>query len=371
MRKIGILTLPIVDNYGGILQATALYGYLKENGYDPVFLRNDSFDKVKKWKQLALFVLKLVPFQNIRNVRKSSRRAAVHERFINRYIPVRTDRFDCRPKLMEVVLKEKFDAVVVGSDQVWRWDYIKDDYRRYFLDFVDRNVTRKIAYAASFGKSVWQEPRVQEDISRLLADFDAVSTRESDGVTLCEEFGRRDCQHVLDPTLLVGASFYDVFCPSVDSAQKGKTLLTYVLDDASSKDSFVSAVLSSLGADYVIRRLGIQSECTVPEWVDAFRRADFVITDSFHGMVFSVLFNKPFLAIGNQVRGGSRFTSFLNQFGLSDRLIDESSLSGRSSLRNLETQIDYMAINKKLVALRRSSHDFLIKSIEGVRKEVV
>lgn len=361
-KKVGILTLPLNENFGGILQTVALYGFLTEQGFEVVHLRNEYFRS--QWRAVFRKLLERIPFQNMRGARYEYSKKKLHEVFLKKHLPNRTRTLSSVTDFKKIAQKEKFDAVIVGSDQVWRWDYIIDGYHRYFLDFVQGSKTRKIAYAASFGKPYWQAAEKKAEITELLSDFHAVSTRESDGIDICHQFGRQECQLVVDPTLLVGRIFYnDLLEKDVHSTSK-KTLLTYVLDRQSKKLKFITHVHQKLGlGDVEAKSLGLQSKIRVSEWLTAFHNADYVITDSFHGMVFSILFNKQFIAIGNSNRGVSRFTSLLNQLGIVARMVDENRLTEEVANELVIHKINYEEIESKLQLLRASSASFLLKAL--------
>jgi exopolysaccharide biosynthesis predicted pyruvyltransferase EpsI len=365
MKKVGILTLPLNDNYGGLLQAVALSGFLSQHGFEVVFLKNEYFKN--KWKSLVWSAIARIPFQNVNGARYAHKKRVLHKAFIKNHIPRRTRTLRSIEDFKSIVKQEKLDAIIVGSDQVWRWDYILDGYERYFLSFVDGSKVRKISYAASFGKPQWQAAEKLDEVSKLLADFHAVSARESDGVAICQQLARKDSQLVVDPTLLVKPNFYDQFLIKAKHVSEQKTLLTYVLDEQGKKKDFINAIHESLGTDYAVKSLGLQSDRTAPEWVTAFHDADYVITDSFHGMAFSIMFNKPFVVIGNSHRGVSRFTSLLQQLDLVSRMVDESSLEKYSVKDLVSHKIDYNEINTKLQLLREKSADFLMNALEATR----
>lgn len=365
MKKIGILTLPLHHNYGGILQAITLYEFLESKGFNVVSLRNDFFISSPAWKKLARWFLKHIPFQNVKNIRYLYKKNKFHESFIAERLRVRTPVISDRSCLIRVATEEKFDVIIVGSDQVWRWDYIRDDYARYFLDFVDSKQVMKISYAASFGKSQWHAPELKCEISRLLAGFHAVSVREIDGVDTCKNFGILNCHHVLDPTLLVGRDFYDSFISKKCVKKNKKTLLSYILDEEVGKNEFIGKTVGLLDSSYCLESIGLNSTLSVPEWVNSFRQADFIVTDSFHGMVFSIIFNKPFVAVSNQARGGARFVSLLGLLGLSDRLIETSDFSVEKIGNMVASDIDYCLVNERLEILRRESESFLFDAISN------
>ncbi|WP_323668460.1 polysaccharide pyruvyl transferase family protein [Aliarcobacter butzleri] len=331
--KIGILTLPIADNYGGILQAVALYRYLYNQGHEVVFIYKDSYQK--PLKKIVKEILLKIPFHNLKNIKTNhekyieyQKRKAFHRTFVEKEIFKISENLYTKEDLENFVKKENFDAVIVGSDQVWRKAYMGAKYyKNYFLDFVDANKTNKIAYAASFGKDYWEGKNDIEDLSKLLSDFTAVSTREKSGVDICKNsFGFNDAKHVLDPTMLMNKEFYiNEIISKYDTNKIGEGgLLTYVLDEEDEKKEIIDFIKYNLKIDIVHHLKGFNASKTtysVPEWLASFTNADFVITDSFHGMVFSIIFEKDFIVIGNESRGMDRFISLLTLLGLEDRLI--------------------------------------------------
>jgi hypothetical protein len=374
--KIGILTLPIAENYGGILQAVALYRLLHAQGHEVILLYKSPY--LARWKKLAIEILAKIPFHNYRNIKTIYKiykawpnRKGFHGPFIeNEIFKISKDLYT-KKELENFVKKENFDAVIVGSDQVWRKRYINDAYyKSYFLDFVDGTKTKKIAYAASFGKDHWEGEGDSEEIAKLLKDFCAVSTREASGVNICRDsFGYNEAKHVLDPTLLMGKAFYtDEIIAKYDTSNIPKGgLVTYVLDEAQEKKEIIEFVKKNTELKSLHHLKGFSDShitLSIPQWVALFANADFVVTDSFHGMVFSIIFEKEFVVIGNHDRGLDRFTSLLSLLGLEDRMV--------FSMEDLKDKkidsIDYASVNKILEENKKSSLEFLTGVLcDGVR----
>lgn len=365
--KIGILTLPIAENYGGILQALALYRYLHNQGHDVVLIYKESYQIL--WKKFAKEVLLKIPFHNLKNIKTNhklkiewQKRKAFHRPFIEKEVFKISEDLYTKQDLEKFVKREKFDAIIVGSDQVWRKAYIEDRYyKSYFLDFVDSNKIKKIAYAASFGKDYWESEDDIEDISKLLQDFTAVSTRERSGVNICKStFGYEDAKHVLDPTMLMDKEFYKneiISKYDISKFQKGG-LLTYVLDEEDEKREIINFVKKNMQMNNIHHLKGFNNSKTiysVPEWLAFFANADFVVTDSFHGMVFSIIFEKDFTVIGNKGRGMDRFISLLGLLGLEDRLILNKSQLNKDKLE----KIDFFKVKEILNKERVFSGEFL------------
>lgn len=369
--KIGILTLPIAENYGGILQSVALYRYLYNQGHDVVLIYKDSYQI--PWKRFLKNALLKVPFHNFKDIKTNyqlqmeyKERKKFHRPFIEKEIFNISEDLYTKQDLENFAEKENFDAVIVGSDQVWRKAYINDKYyKSYFLDFIDGNKTKKIAYAASFGKDYWEGKDDLEDISKLLQDFTAVSTREKSGIDICKNsFGFDNAKHVLDPTMLMTKEFYKNEILSkydISEAPKGG-LLTYVLDEEDEKKEIINFVKENLKINKIHHLKGFNTSKTtysVPEWLASFANADFVVTDSFHGMVFSIIFEKDFMVIGNEDRGLDRFISLLSLLGLEDRLVLNKSQINKENLE----KIDFLKVKEILDEERKISVEFLERAL--------
>ncbi|PTV94944.1 polysaccharide pyruvyl transferase [Rhodobacter aestuarii] len=361
-RRIGLLTLPLHANFGGIIQAVSLSAALRERGHK-VFLL-DRRRPAHHWQRLVMRVLAVLPGQNIGGFRARSRMLGLHRNFIESHIDGRSGICRSSAEMRRATASLKLDAVVVGSDQVWRLAYMHPDaVADYFLGFIADKPTRRIAYAASFGVGSWDYPDRTEEIAPLLAKFDAVSVRETSGMTICDAvFGRGDVAHVLDPTLLIEPAFHHRLCSDIPVAScpdGPRTAFFYMLDNPDIR----TAALSALGPDYAAAELTLNDGHTVtlPQWVSRFRDADFVVTDSFHGTVFAIIFRKPFLSVVNHGRGADRFTSLLGQLGLEDRLISQANSIDISAL--IAQSIDYDDIHRRLDDLRRHSAAFLEKAL--------
>lgn len=370
--KIGILTLPIVDNYGGILQAVALYRLLSMQGNDVTLIYKETHQVI--WKKILKEILSVIPFHNLKGIKTTNSKKAIQDRknfhrsFIEKEIFKISKNLHNNKNLEKYMELEKFDAVIVGSDQVWRKAYINDKYyKNYFLDFVDKSKTKKIAYAASFGKDYWEGVEDIEEISKLLKDFNSVSTREDSGINICKKtFGYNHVKHVLDPTLLMKKDFYinEIISKYDTSNIKRGGLVTYVLDEAEEKREVINYIKNSLSINKTHHLKGFKHRktiYTVPQWITSFAYADFVVTDSFHGMLFSIIFEKNFIVIGNKNRGLDRFTSLLRLLQLENRLI--------FNVKDIKTKntedINYNIVNKILDLNINNSYEYLKNSLSS------
>ena len=368
--RTGILTLPLHTNYGGILQAYALQTALGRLGHDAAVidirqkpLRLPLWRMPVKYGRRILRNLAGHPYPILFERKYNRERLAVRrytDKFIARHIHLRS--YDG----YEDIAPSDFDAIVVGSDQVWRRNYFPD-IRTAYLGFAEGWELRRMAYAASFGTDVWEYSKSETaDCARLLHGFSAVSVREAAGVDLCRRHLGVEAQHVLDPTMLLKPADYERLLDGARTQPSGGSLMVYMLDDSQAKADVVAAVAAAGGllpfrinsrVEDINAPLEERIQPPVEQWLRGFVDAGFVVTDSFHACVFSILFNKPFIAVGNKSRGLSRFTSLLGMFGLGDRLI--CGAAGQDAELLLSKEIDWKDVNSRLDAYVRQSETFL------------
>ncbi|APX07495.1 hypothetical protein BWP24_15520 [Vibrio campbellii] len=358
--KVAILTQPLHHNYGGLLQAFAMQKALIKIGVHPVTLDvqyKKSLLLESRWT-LSKAIRKYIFKQNVGRVLPIPRSEILlaqkeTNKFINKNINV-GGRLNGVKELGSFDLTS-YKAVLVGSDQVWRASY-SPNIESYFLDFVHDEDIIKLSYAASFGTATLEE-YTEENVSnckRLLNEFDFVSVRENDAVTLCKNKFDVEAQHVLDPTMLLSPQDYlNVFI--ADKAQSKIT--TYVLDE--SERAINSIRFFEKKAGLISEPIGRPVDGVYPSvesWLKGIYEASFIITDSFHGVVFSIIFNKQFVCLGNRQRGMSRFYSLLDMFDLSDRLIMSEDELTENLISNV---IDFETVNKRLSKLRNMSYEYL------------
>jgi len=229
---------------------------------------------------------------------------------------------------------ERYSAFVVGSDQVWRPANV--DVASFMLDFVpERFEGPRIAYAASFGTDdPGFTPELIKRTTPLAKRFTALSVRESSGVELSRELWDVEAVQMPDPTLLVGAHQYLHLAATAANGSAEHSIVAYILDSSAEIARALDRISTDLatpvrhihqpvppegGRDLILDDF---VRPTIPEWLNLLSTAKFVVTDSFHGIVFSVIFQRPFLAIANHARGLTRMQSFLRSVGLEDRLTE-------------------------------------------------
>ena len=378
--RIGILTQPLYVNYGGLLQCYALQKKLQQLGHETVILQRE-FQRsytivggIKHYvKQVAKLLLRKQPMWHYYvSQEKREYVAKFTTPFINQHIKELSKKCYSTEELIDEFKLHNLDAVIVGSDQVWRPDY-SPCQPNYFLDFLSSNKNiKKLSYAASFGTDNWLfTPEDTKYYSSLIKLFDAVSVRELSAVNLCKENFDVEAIQVLDPTMLLDKEDYMYLVPQV---KKRGGLFCYMLDRTLEKQKVVNEISKRTGLSAFENMPLLEptpdnlykdiENCVAPpveDWLSAFMEAEMVITDSFHGCVFSILFNKPFWVIGNKERGMARFDSLLGQFDLKARIIMPSEIE----LIDLKQPIGWDEVNAKRESLKIDALKFIKLSLSN------
>lgn len=361
--KIGILTQPLRNNYGGLLQNYALQTVLKRLGHEATTIDWDGRFTLKErlWRIRIQLMHLINKSSNIKlkyiPTKKEDLYISVNtNRFVEKYINHTLAAYT-QSSLQRNALKLNAQAFVVGSDQVWRPGYNSFQYAM-FLDFTQDLNIRRIAYAASFGTSKWGFGKEEtERIKQLVNKFDVVTVRERSGVDLCKKYMEIDSFHVLDPTMLLNRDDYEKLVFEENEPESKGTLFHYILDPNAEKTKFIEDVSKRKGLNPFTVMPKYQAEnrtkesvkhhiddCVFPSvtsWLRSFMDAKMVIVDSFHGAVFSIIFNKPFWVIGNKGRGNARFESLLSLFNLNNRFVDDP---GSIDI-DIDSSIDWDAVN--------------------------
>lgn len=338
--KIGILTLPLHTNYGGILQAYALQTVLERMGHKvnvigaPVVMQH-----LPLWRKI-LSVLKRLCQRYVLGRKdilidreKEDYKRAIATRvytmqFVDKYIHIR------KVYKLQEIQQNDYDAIIVGSDQIWRTEY-NQQWKEQNVDDVYLGFTKgwsliRVAYAASFGKDkVELKNKDLKLCKEAISKFDAISVREEHGVILCRDIFGVKATVMPDPTLLLSCDDYKKLIPDISNASKPNFLLSYILDDSLEKSSLRDKIANEKGlmikitnkSDYRYNNGEYPPQPPVEAWLKAFAECKYVITDSFHACVFSIIFHKQFTVIANKKRGLSRFQTLLKMFGLTDRMV--------------------------------------------------
>lgn len=379
--KIAILTLPFHTNYGGILQAYALQTVLKRMGHDVKVIDQDQDvpnSLYRNIKSIVYFILKKyilrkqnIVYHSMSEIKKRNKERGEREQYTRCFV----DKYLSTLKIRDIKkdFPNDFDVIIVGSDQIWRRLYFRGYYRcgieNAFLKFCSHLNIKRVSYAASFGSDIW-DYSVDEtkECRQLLGLFDAVSVREASAVDICRtKLGRTDVKLVLDPTLLLMKEDYIKLVDDAKLYQSTGNLMCYILDKNDKINTLVQKVAKDKNLIPFVANSEVDNEKLlnveriqppVEKWLRAFMDAEFVITDSFHACVFSIIFGKPFITIGNIERGLSRFESLLNDLNLKKHLI--------TSMDDYDEKFDYQIKEdtyNRIIKKRKASMSFLLESL--------
>ncbi|WP_298522964.1 polysaccharide pyruvyl transferase family protein [uncultured Prevotella sp.] len=363
--KIGILTQALHSNYGGLLQNYALQEVLRRMGHQPITIDRHISRSVNPVKEIAKRIMQLIKptfDASLLTYRQKAELSRLQQTFIQDNIQHTKPLFS-QKKFNNYVDSHPMDAYIVGSDQCWRPCY-SANIRNYYLDFV-KTKAKKIAYAASFGVDSWEYNEEQtSDVSKYAADFDAISMRENSGVRLCKERLKVNASWVLDPTMLLGK---DGFMKFITPKKKSSYVLNYLLEESAEARHLVQLVSKSIGINDIrsniaspvfhrMESLKSHLNISVEQWLSNIYNASFVVTDSFHGAVFSILFNVPFIVKLNEVRGNARLESLLTDFNLSNCICND--------INNITIpDFDWEKINAHLAERQKESKSFLVNAL--------
>ncbi len=336
--RICILTQPLETNYGGILQAYALQKVLAAMGHEVTTLRfkplyaHASSKLEFYWKIFRRFLSKLKGNKGIRysNPDKQWARYRQVNRVLEEFIEKHLHCLEADIPLDSRKLPS-FDAFIVGSDQVWR-PVFSPRLSDFYLGFLHDDRPLRIAYAASFGVDEWESSEEQTAVLRKLAQrFDRISVREASGVDLCRDHLGVEAELMPDPTLLLTREDYLGLCQDGSCGLPGQPYVaTYFIDPNPRKEELVAAFAERHHLPVVpLGRFDWESGSDPMEkWLSGLADAKYVVTDSYHGTIFSLIFRKDFISFINRWRGSSRFRTLLDAFNLQDRLVDPDSISG-------------------------------------------
>ncbi|MCC5829616.1 MAG: polysaccharide pyruvyl transferase family protein [Phycisphaeraceae bacterium] len=373
--KIGILTFHFAENYGAVMQAYALMAHLRSLGHDAELidyrprymthggrLRIPTSRRNLKINAQVLFI----KWANLKTKLLSRGFADQFTEFQRQHLILSERTLTSHDELRHVA--DQYHAVVCGSDQIWNPPLRYGLDPAYFAAFAPPSV-RKIAYAASFGRSDIEEeyhPRLRE----LLLQMDDLGVREQSGIDLIDRLTGRKAILTPDPTFLLND-----YSRIMGTAESEEFLFAYVLRG----QGLIGELIHKFGEKLKIKavtpfnphqrwKLDAEQRTLSPgDWLAHIRRARFVVTNSFHGTVFCILFQKPFVAIGLDGKKRSlsgRLTALLEQMGLMDRWLDPSGETTVDSI--LERAIDWDAVMPRISELRASGNRFLQETLARI-----
>ena len=356
MKKVGIMTFwESNDNYGQLLQSYALQTYIKQLGHDVFLIKYQPIKNVSKTKIIIGYLRH--PYSRIRDrikvkkIVKARNKAASPRKFNDfrdKYITFSNRTFHSWMELRSN--PPDADIYICGSDQVWNVPHLLNEY---LLDF-GANSVQRIAYAASFGKTILTSAE-RNIFSSLLPHFRAISVREKTGVDLINGIGFTDVKWVPDPTLLLNTQKWlniQVQPSKIFDKQKKKiflyTLGNKTIDLKQSVFNFFNKM-----PDTEIIHVSSQGDFTgtvyptINEWLYYINNCDFFITNSFHGMIFSIIFNKNFVVLpctGLDEGMNDRIISFLDRLNIRNRILNDS----KEIMFLYQKEIDWITVVSKL-----------------------
>lgn len=362
-KKVGIVTFNTQYNFGSALQVTALQNAVEKLGYTCEVLNYYYEHDMKQYdirfsiKSPHVTVFDLLTLTNCR------KRKSAYKKYQKLYLNFSEQTTDWR-ELSDI--SKECDCLICGSDQIWNFNITEGVNPAYFLKFANSN-QKKISYAPSVGLDTIPA-HLLNDIKEALQDFKAISTREENTAEQLSNILGRDVMCVLDPTLLFKSSFYDKLYSDYSLNLPKKYIFIYSIHVSSLKTLKYFAEKYAQENDTEIvyfNKYDLHGKlykknifrCDLRSFVYTIKNADFVISDSFHACVFSILYNKQFAVYTGKVSSGnSRMSSLFSQIGIGDRNVN-------GEYKTLDN-ISYDNVDLKLENLRKLSWEYLEQSLK-------
>lgn len=385
--RIGIITYWDSDNnYGQLLQCYALQAYLRTQGYDAFLIRykkkyypRSLFQKIKynfSWKGLRYrFSSQRKEDLAVMSEELRLSRINMHlnqqrkfEDFRKEYLRMTEEIYSSLQELQRN--PPEADVYICGSDQIWNNSLEMKETSVWYLNFGDKNIKR-ISYAASIGRDL--QKKEYRRFKKYLSHFDAISVREEGTKSLCEQLDVRNTQVTLDPTLLLPVNEYRILQKPPKDELNTPYLFMYILNVTTCEEIYWGMIDTFLrksqlqlkvvcSSGYTQARELIEGyhniQATLPEWLYYIDNSRFVITTSFHGIVFCIKMHKPFLVVlleNRYSKGNDRIVSLLKSIGLSDRILN----IGLSVEKQMCREINWTAVEQRIKELQSSSYKFL------------
>lgn len=356
-----------VNNYGSILQYFALQTYLEKKGHKVQWLKYKAVKVPPKGINRWLRERFLHSYFKTDNVMFHNKEG--FDKFINKYIKLTEMSYLNKKELYSK--PPQADLYIVGSDQVWN-GYSPDR----FLTFVPKNIP-KISYAVSFGKNMI--PKYMRPLLWFyLKDFKAISVREIEGVNLCHSLRRNDAKYTIDPSFLLQREDYikiiktDKSIVSISSPYIYGYFVNPFPNNVLAEKSAIDEYIKNMGIDFIVT--GIQNaelalnqynniQPSPLEWINIILNAESILTNSFHGVAFSINLQKKFLVIlqnGDMSNQNCRYLNLLKRLGLEDRIYNSSKGSIQEQMDN---KIDWEKVNYEKNKFIIESEEFLSEAL--------
>ena len=376
-KHVGIINLQYTNNYGAIIAAAALEETVRELVGDSIVVNTVDYrpfrdfnnrilqyqDDIKIWGGLKLYLKhRLVQKENNEDIRERNRRFMV---FSDTFLNITP----CYRDAAEIHRDINYVAFITGSDVVWaprRSDNFRAD--GYFLKFADKG-ERRIAYAASIDRKADAKLRkLRKTYQQNISGLDAVSVREKSSVEFIGALTDKKVYQCVDPAVLVSPAFYDRLSALTKVQEKQKYIYVYILEFNHTIVEFANLLAKQTGLKICYcaanhNDFADGAENCISDGPSDFlyhiRNADYVLTNSYHCAVFSLLFERPFLSF-ERSRTSIKNRELLEQLGLRDRLVKNASVT------DIQKKIDWLPVRKKLEEMRISSERFLREALENL-----
>ena len=366
MARIGIITYHRAYSYGARLQAYATATYLNSIGHSAEIIDYANIGEGARpgisTRSLKTFIKSTISY--ILSIPNEDKRRERFQYFLETYMPLSAQRYMDTDSLKSI--EERYDYIITGSDQVW-CPVINLGDLNFLLDFVKDN-RKKLAYAGSFGVSELNKKDFS-DYRECLSTFHHVTVREKEAQDLVNDMLGYRPEIVLDPTFLLPASHWrDLAINPIKKKQKyilcfkilSVNPLYYKLIDQLHQKTGYKIIHIDSSYRYKPVKGKLYATAGPLEFIGLIKDAEMVVTNSFHGTVFSILFNKPFYTILNDNGRNSRLTTLAERFQLTDRLITAS-----DDLKDLNLSIDYSQRNNLVEDAAEASRQVLQNMIES------
>ena len=361
MKKVGIVTFQESGNYGALLQAYALKTAIGELGYSAEVINYHSKEKEGQYASFSLHRSPLVNLNTLLSAGITKKVRGCNDAFRRDMLALKPEQLD-REGMKG--LNGSYDMFVCGSDQIWNPRSVKHD-GTYFLDFVD-DPARRVAYAPSVGISALDE----KDLPFFRSGVEGIphlSVREKSGAELIKQLTGKDALVVLDPTLLLRREKWEKL--TGENKRKKGYILLFMVGYSPKAVALAKSLAKEKNLDVLtpIKTVrdykdGFKSFLGGPlDFLNAIRHADYVITTSFHGLMFSTLFQKQFLIVEKSAaknEGACRIHDFMDMTGLRDRIYADDPA-------RIDDPIDYSAVELAVEGLRERSLQYLASSLEA------
>lgn len=375
MRNIiGLLTFHMSINYGSVLQAWALTKTLsqkydvqvidyKPDKYDYLYGLYRSWNTIKNIK----YNLKRIPLR-----KAIENQSYLFEKFRREHLPLSPTEYN---SANADKTGDAYSVVVVGSDQVWNLR-AEDCDCVYFLPFF---TGKKVSYACSINDTDYTEERCSDELIKQICDFDFISIREKSGADKLKNYisNKKKVYTLLDPTLLCDKKDYKglvtdrivtrdyIFLYNVWTSETGIQAAKYI-SEMLHMPVYTIMTASNIKEIKTLEKNGILVEkvnTSPSDFLNFFQYASYIVTESFHGTAFSIIFERPFVCVSRQTTD-ERLVNILELVDLEERYIELDELSGF----NFDKPIDYAQVNNKRFSKAKECIEILYQAIEGERK---